>query len=204
MNSVVLTLLIGLVISQLIIFYLIILLFKKISKFNDLEVRQDQLMQEMDEAITVYLMEMREENDRLVAQLNALKKENTVYPQELEQAISHDRQQVNESSKMETYQQSIQLLQEQEQEQEQEQVRTKEMKLLVPKNIAASAYTRQKQQAHPQNEATLQTVDKDPQRLLSFEQQIIALYNEGNTIEDIAKKVGKGKTEIELLLKFHS
>jgi hypothetical protein len=36
----------------------------------------------------------------------------------------------------------------------------------------------------------------------SFIQQILNLEKQGNSIEEIAKKLNKGKTEIELLLKF--
>lgn len=196
MNSVVFMLVIGLVISQLIIFYFILLLFKKIGRFNDLEVRQDQLMQEMDEAITVYLMEMREENDRLIEQLNAVKKENPVHSKDLEEATSLNRKPVNEIPIVEYHQQSMQSQQKQEQ--------TKEKKLLIPKNMAASAYNRQKQHAQPEKETAVQTLDMNQQPQLSLEQQIVALYKEGNTIEEIAKKMKKGKTEIELLLKFHT
>ncbi len=39
---------------------------------------------------------------------------------------------------------------------------------------------------------------------LSFEQQVLKLHNEGKNIEEIAKLTNKGKTEIELLLKFHT
>jgi hypothetical protein len=37
---------------------------------------------------------------------------------------------------------------------------------------------------------------------LPFEIQAINLYENGHTVEQIAKKLSKGKTEIELLLKF--
>lgn len=38
---------------------------------------------------------------------------------------------------------------------------------------------------------------------LSFEDHVLLLYSKGFSIEDIAKKLSKGKTEIELLLKFN-
>lgn len=57
---------------QLITIFAIVILNSKLSKFNDLEKRQNELVNEMDNAISVYLMEMREENDRLI---NELKKQ---------------------------------------------------------------------------------------------------------------------------------
>lgn len=42
------------------------------------------------------------------------------------------------------------------------------------------------------------------QTVQSTEEQTLEMKKKGYNIEDIAKKLGKGKTEIELLLKFHS
>lgn len=165
-------------------------------KFNDLEVRQDKLMQEMDEAITVYLMEMKEENDRLIEQLKEIPIDKSMNQKGVQPVLSSNMHLIKEESKLEP--QTIVLQQELDQE------HIIEKKMLVPKNMATSAYNRQKIQAQPQQEVVMQTLDEVPQSRLSFEQQIVALYKEGSTIEEIAKKTQRGKTEIELLLKFHT
>ncbi len=59
-----------LIISQLFCFYMIVLLNAKVAKFKDLEIHQEQLMREMEESISLYLVEIREENDRLIKELS--------------------------------------------------------------------------------------------------------------------------------------
>lgn len=39
--------------------------------------------------------------------------------------------------------------------------------------------------------------------MLTVEQQALELTKQGKSVEEIAKQLQKGKTEIELLLKFH-
>ena len=67
-------LIIVLFILQLISFFLIVLLNAKLNKYKHLEVKQNQLMDEMDNAIGAYLMEMKEENDRLIQELSSIPK----------------------------------------------------------------------------------------------------------------------------------
>ena len=56
-------------VTQLISFYFLALLYAKVSKFDDLEKKQGKLMREMDDSITAYLSELKDENDRLIIQL---------------------------------------------------------------------------------------------------------------------------------------
>lgn len=179
MNSVISFLIIGLIIAQLIIFYLIILLNNKVAKFKDLEVRQNQLMQEMDDAIGVYLIEMREENDRLLRELTTVKNAMPEIKQEANHFVDIKREQLSES----VLKEQVPI----------------EKKAFVPKNVAANVYKKQKRQELEKHEAPA------PKReSLTPEQQILAMHRNGKSIEEIAKQTQKGKTEIELLIKFHS
>jgi len=189
-----------LIISQLISFYFIILLNTKVSKFKELEVRQDKLIREMDDAISVYLMEMREENNRLIQELTKTKSKNGQQPM---QPIKNEQ---------------IVELPEVEKQKVQKETQESEIalapKIAVPKSIVKNAYNRQK--THPAKAETVgnQTykeerdkgsLDSQPvkESEKSFEQQVIKLHHDGKSIEEIAKITQKGKTEIELLLKFH-
>ena len=69
-------LIITLFLIQLIMIFVMILLNSKISRFKDLELRQNQLIEEMDNTISVYLLEMKEENDRLIEELKSSKQSN--------------------------------------------------------------------------------------------------------------------------------
>lgn len=175
-------LIIILIISQLISFYLIILLNAKIAKFKDLEVRQEQLIREMDDAISVYLIEMREENDRLIKELSKVNQE--------EPSSKNSNFELKESLERSN---SIDI------------ISTPSKDVLVqPKtilpNIAKKAYQQQKNiDSTHQKETIKQDTIAD-----TFENKVLELYKIGKTIEEIAKETNKGKTEIELLLKFHS
>src|SRR5574344_1711126 len=60
-------------ILQILAFFFIVLLQVKIARFNQLEEKQNRLMRDMDTTISAYLLQMREENDRFIAQLTATK-----------------------------------------------------------------------------------------------------------------------------------
>lgn len=180
-------LIILLILSQLICFYFIVLLNVKISKFKDLEIRQDKLIREMDDAMGAYLLEMREENDRFIKELSEMKNEKiiTEVKKEVKEEKFNNEQQIPPNNELE-----IKI----------------EQKKLVPINKVVTAYAKQKtnsSQNDQQLELNEQTIEekKEPE---TFEEKVIQLHKEGKTIEEIAKIMEKGKTEVELLLKFHT
>lgn len=170
-----------LILSQLICFYFIIILNLKISKFKDLETRQDKLIREMDDAIAAYLIELREENDRFIKELQNVKENNG----------QNSIQQPLPAIEPEDLAQDIKI----------------EQKKIIPKNVVVSAYAKQKTTNSEQKETETtveQKVEEQKKEPETFEEKVIQLHNEGKTIEEIAKITEKGKTEIELLLKFHT
>lgn len=176
-----------LIISQLFCFYIIALLNAKVAKFKDLEVRQDKIMREMEESISLYLVEIQEENNRLIRELSEVK------------PISNNRksEDVNE----------VNQTNDNNEEKTDASNPSFEQKVFVPKAVARNAYSKYKKQTN-NNES--KTPDHNQQELntettpISFEQHVIKLHNEGKNIEEIAKLTKKGKTEIELLLKFQA
>lgn len=186
-------------ILQLLSFYFLIILNTKLAKFKDLEKKQERLMREMDDTISVYLAEMKDENDRLIQELQRVSKSETP-TNSVEQEEQFVRQQEQPSSLIKeesTVDSSISLDQ--------------EPRIYVPKNIVANAYSRQ-QQSGAKAEAKVIRSDQQPSgatekeeaKPLTLEQQAIKLSKQGKTSEEIAKQLQKGKTEIELLLKFHN
>ncbi|KGR80328.1 hypothetical protein [Ureibacillus manganicus] len=178
-----------LILSQLLCFYIIALLNAKVAKFKDLEIHQEQLMREMEESISLYLVEIREENDRLIKELSENKTSNHV--RKNESLAINDVEEQKIIVKKESTDANEPAI---------------EQKVFVPKVIARNAYNQYKNQttkaASEDHENTSKSEDKHEQ--LSFEQQVIKLNNEGKNIEEIAKLTNKGKTEIELLLKFQA
>lgn len=173
---------------QLISFYLIVLLKTKLGKYKDLELKQQKLIEEMDNSIGAYLFEMKEENDRLIQEL---------------QANSTKQQMIQEPSAERTAPVAERFVHE-------PIVPAKPEKNVVhvPKAKAASVYERniESQASLNPNKVSeiLNGVTKEPVQTLTFEQKVKKMFEEGQTIEQIAKNTNKGKTEIELLLKFSS
>ncbi|EON73322.1 hypothetical protein [Lysinibacillus sphaericus] len=181
---------------QLLSFFYIIILNTKLAKFKDLEHKQERLMREMDDTISLYLVDMKDENNRLIQALQVVPKPEV---------------------KTHTVQQDEEIVQPKEQDHKPGQTEVDEAllpptsidsepRVFVSKNIVANAYSRQKQAG-----VTVQTVSqakdvtlKEEPQPVTLEQQVVQLAKQGKTAEEIAKQLQKGKTEIELLLKFHS
>lgn len=188
-------------ISQLLSFFFIILLNSKLAKFKDLEQRQERITKELDDAIGLYLMEMKEENDRLIQELTAVKQPSV----EEKHFAEHFAEEENGDQLIENSVASSEpdLLPES---------NAAQQRKYVPLAFAANAYNRQKQHAAIEDKPAEQKLEKalpvkkqeEQAYLASFDQEVVEMYRAGKTIEEIAKKTQKGKTEIELLLKFHT
>ncbi|KPN93150.1 hypothetical protein [Lysinibacillus sp. ZYM-1] len=178
---------------QLLSFYFLIILNTKLAKFKDLEKKQERLMSEMDDTISVYLAEMKDENDRLIKELQ------NVSPSELA-ATS-----VQQTASFETQKERASSLAEVEAKNENPLSLDKDARIYVPKTIVANAYSRQQQTTTTvvSTPSPLKVEQKERVKELTTEQQALSLAKQGKSAEEIAKQLQKGKTEIELLLKFH-
>jgi len=191
-------------ILQLLSFYFLIILNTKLAKFKDLEKKQERLMREMDDTISLYLADMKDENDRLIQELQRVSKSEIQNAVKQEEPIVRQKEQEQPPSltkEESTGDGSVSL--------------DNEPRVYVPKNIVANAYSRQ-QQTGAKNDANkteakvaqsaqqpTDATKKEEAKPLTIEQQAIELAKQGKTAEEIAKQLQKGKTEIELLLKFH-
>lgn len=161
-------------ILQLFGFYIMALLYMKVSKFNDLEKKQQKLMAEMDDSVGVYLAELKEENDRLIKIIEKRQESNSSHEKEIK------KQQVTQSGTVvENNKENFTLNQPS-----------------VPMKVAMKSY-----QTSP---AVKESVTKPSFDEVKMDDRSIAIrmHKEGKSIEEIAKSLGKGKTEVNLLLKF--
>lgn len=197
-------LIITLFIIQLITIFVIVILNSKLSKFNDLEKRQNELVNEMDNAISVYLMEMREENDRLI---NELKKpvDSKNKARITSEVPIHTVTEQPVMKQMETLQNQPDSIK------QEEQLTEIQPRKFVPVKQAVNAYNKQKNEPIEELEETtsieaqlFSKEDNNETKQPTFEQQVVAHYRDGKSIEEIAKMMQRGKTEIELLVKFHA
>lgn len=168
---------------QLLSFYFIVILYMKLSKFQDLERKQVQLIREMDDMVGAYLLEMREENDRLIEELS--KTSPPVGKEEIHASSNETMSSIQQVKENNTFELDV--------------------KSLVPKAVMAKAYTKQQTFTNTNKDASLSTESTNMEHQeMSLEKQVLQLAQQGQTAEEIAKVLQKGKTEIELLLKFHA
>lgn len=145
--------------------FIIILLYLQLSKVKEVERRQSQLIEEMEQTVSAYLLEWREENERFL------------------QALSEKMNRRGEGENV----------------------------AKRPASVPKPAKKEEKKEWTPplasieqmKDQVEIRT-DKQPKLELpsSLEERAIALKKEGKTVDEIAKLLNKGKTEIELLLKF--
>lgn len=191
-----------LVCLQLVSFFFIIILFAKLNKFKELERKQEQIVTEMDAALGAYLMEMKEENDRFIQQLATIPKPEKVVTAEANAELSmkpkvHVPVQpvpkfVSPTVASTVYKTNIE-----------KQSELEEAALLTPNSTVVAAEAEEKQ-ATGAGQAPIPQEELTQVKELSFEEMVVEMYKDGQTIEDIAKNLDKGKTEIELLIKFHT
>ncbi|MGA3600868.1 hypothetical protein [Lysinibacillus agricola] len=186
---------------QLLSFYFLIILNTKLAKFKDLEKKQERLMREMDDTISVYLAEMKDENDRLIQELQSVSMTATK---------TNAVKQVEQIARQKEQEQSPSLTEEESTVEGSNSV-DHEPRIYVPKKIVANAYSRQQQPGVKTEAKVVHSAEqlnearrKDEVKPLTIEQQVIELAKQGKTSEEIAKQLQRGKTEIELLLKFHN
>ncbi|KGA82828.1 hypothetical protein KQ41_10025 [Lysinibacillus fusiformis] len=183
----------GLFFLQLLTFYFLIILNTKLAKFKDLEKKQERLMSEMDDTISVYLTEMKDENDRLIKELQNVSSSDLAATR-VQQTVSNEPPQEQAPSPSEQVLKNDSPLS-----------LDKDARIYLPKNIVANAYSRQQQTTATavSSPTPLKVEQKEQVKELTIEQQALNLAKQGKSIEEIAKQLQKGKTEIELLLKFH-
>lgn len=147
-------------ILQLVSFFLIVILNARISKFQDVERKHEELMKEMDDAVSAYLFEMKDENNRLLEELS------------------------RRSAKFEGIEVKSQQLQ-------------GEVGFSTPSTISKTKVANLYKQSFKVEES------EPILKPITVKEQVIQLSNSGKSTEQIAKQLGKGKTEIELILKFN-
>ena len=193
--------LVVLFISQLLTFYFLVILNSKISRYKEIEKRQEAIIREMDDAITAYLVEVKDENDRLIQELKM--------QSESKKIISNEHQ-VTEKSTLEPVKTAATKNVGSNQELESEHTEEKpseriiDVPKIVPKTIVTTAYKKQMPQQPVKQVEHVAIENESSTNLSPFEQGVVDYHKSGLSIEEIAKKTQKGKKEIELLIKFHA
>jgi hypothetical protein len=153
----------------------------KYSNVKDLSDSQRKMLEETENSMTSFLIEIKDENERLI---QYLKKSSAPFPQPASYPQTLKDPEITEEEIV--------------------------MPKSKPSNIAMNNFANSTNQDDLPDylsgvndvEDIIEINHSTQEKNLPFEINAINLYKNGHTVEQIAKKLNKGKTEIELLLKF--
>ncbi|MCT2534550.1 hypothetical protein NC661_15890 [Aquibacillus koreensis] len=149
----------------------------KLKEVDQLETTQKQNVKEMEDLLAVYLLEIKDENEKLVKVLQ----EN-----EHVQRKEKKRQPISSHVKEDMY-----TVEDREQKEADNTLQNVERKT-----------TKRKEEYNDYN-PPIDRMEQQDVLEQSTSAKVMSLYEQGNSVEAIAKKLDCGKTEVELLLKFH-
>lgn len=172
--------------------FAIILLYLRQNRLVEAEKKQERLIGEIEEVFSAYLLELKEENDKFIETMKKAELADVIKPEPTAAAegasgsnsgIIHDSdKEVNEISPR--------------------------IGRGISYQAARKAYSQKREPSASIvedpviKENKLNTADSNDLHHLSFNDQVFLMEKQGLSVEEIARKLDKGKTEIELLLKF--
>ncbi len=186
--------------------FLIMILYTRQNRLVEVEKNQEQMMKEMEEALSSYLIEMKEENEAFIKRF-----------QQLHPVPSTEGNSANVPANPTSTIKTAPVMEDAAEANDWSDKAGKAFKKQAVKAYQNNAA--KKTDPHPSTEENLkedagnseaekqsgqketETSDEEIYRDL-FVNQVKILQKRGYSVDDIAKKLNKGKTEIELLLKF--
>ncbi|MCY9186017.1 Swarming motility protein SwrB [Bacillus halotolerans] len=147
-----------------VLLYAVIILYMRLAAVKETEKQQKKLLEETENTLAAFLLELKEENEKLIDNLDVPSVQ-------------------TEEKQKEEYQQA---------EQHSERGAVQEENNALPEHIEGLIN---------EVERAEENVNSDAR---SFEDEVMALYEQGYSASEIAQKLKSGKTEIELFLKFRS
>ncbi|MDF1998683.1 hypothetical protein [Peribacillus frigoritolerans] len=188
--------------------FAIIVLYLRQNRLSMLEKDQKAVIGEMEQLLSGYLMEMKEDNETLV---KAIKNSVAMNPEHGQKGQEHGS---IKETKEEKQEQNILLEYEAGSRAAAKKQAINAYKIMPGKNEAndlpvkveaklelASAATSTKNQGKPAAKGFSDMLQASLNER-SLNEKVDMLADQGHSIEEIAKRLGRGRTEIELLLKF--
>lgn len=190
------------IVLNIIALFSIVILYLRQSKLFEVEKKQQRMIEEMEDVISTYLAEMKEENESFIERMTKAannqshKKENrkkkevnieTILPSTEEEKVSVPIKSLKSHAAKAYKIGAIQTLTDE------------DVEVLLPDFNDAEGPTGDLK-VEKEVEETVQEVTEPKEK--SLLEEVVHLQKQGLTYEEIAKKLHKGQTEIELLLKF--
>lgn len=191
--------------------FAVIVLFMRQNRFMQVEKDQKVLISEMEALMTSYLVEMKEDNDIFLEKLAnqqqrySIPTQSTIVKNEridLEQVKGEPLLQATKSKAMAAYKNPVAIEGEMnEVDWSNEQHDRLELSIENKKEIFQTAEI-EPRKSTSFSETLQASLNGQSVVEPSFNEQVNTLFEQGLSIEDIAKQLKRGKTEIELLVKF--
>ncbi|MDD9312770.1 hypothetical protein PUS82_15950 [Cytobacillus firmus] len=174
----------------------IILLYLRQNKLMDTEKRQEKVLIEMEEVISAYLVQMKEENDDFISKLSKVNVKNDTSIKEKSIPVKLDRKNDLDIAKAdETSMPLARASIYQASKAYKQNLRAAEDKLSEKESLPSL----KENESVTRSDSSQSIKEENPS---SINDQVFILKKQGMSAGDIAKKLGKGKTEVELMLKF--
>ncbi|MEP9406270.1 hypothetical protein ABKP09_08060 [Peribacillus frigoritolerans] len=191
--------------------FAIIVLYLRQNRLSMLEKDQKAVIGEMEQLLSGYLMEMKEDNETLV---KAIKNSVAMNPEHGQKGQEHGSIKETKEEKQEKQEQNILLEYKAGSRAAAKKQAINAYKIMPEENEAnalpvkvedklelASAATSPQNQGKPAAKEFSDMLQASLNER-SLNEKVDMLADQGHSIEEIAKKLGRGQTEIELLLKF--
>ncbi|MCM3665602.1 hypothetical protein M3204_14390 [Mesobacillus subterraneus] len=169
--------------------FAIILLYLRQNRLMEAEKKQQRIIKEIEEVFSAYLFELKEENDTFI---EMMKKTNSASP--YKQDGTADKDATSSTAKENTNELPSRIGKGVSYHAARKAYQQSSKPVSVKEEVEAEAEALQDKPRIPVSES-------EPVQL-SFIDQVVKMKKQGLTIEEIARDLDKGKTEIELLLKF--
>lgn len=153
-------------------FYFIIILYMKYSTMKNITETQRQILEETENSMTSFLIDMKDENEKLIETLLSSTNMRMHMP------MAEDRMEIKQRPNTEIKQQTN--------------IELEPNSIELPSHLSGL----------DEMKDIVELTQTSKKKKIPFEIEAINLYKEGYTVEQISKKFNKGKTEVELLLKF--
>lgn len=201
-----------LIILTLISLFANLLLYLRQNRLTDLEKRYHTLQKELEDAISSFLIELKEENERFLTKYEQIQKEKNQQEEKGEKNeqqklmknlhfVNHEIHDLRYTPNTVPYQfvkEAYRDSQQREANKDFPQAKTNE------ENYGQKDHPSETTALHEQEIRNNEMIDeKEDHKLHQLLNKIRQLQKEGLTIEEIAQKLNRGKTEIELLVKFY-
>lgn len=187
--------------------FAVIVLYVRQGNFAKLDKQQQSIISEMEDVLAAHLIEMQAENNELIQHVQRISKQAS--KEQGERAVNLAK---SESKAASPLQESVRTLSN---TRNPYQIATPldspELPVTIQDKLELSQYSgkgTENDSTLPEKEESFrETLDKEiknnNQAPLSLVEEVVQLSNTGHSIEEIARTLRKGKTEIELLLRFN-